>query len=151
MSKERPLGVTIFAVIALIYGIGCIFAGLFADVLSKSIASYYMPYFDDVDAELVELIAVIALVAIAVRGIISIVVAGGLWAGKRWAWWLAVVLSGLAVLSIFGWIEVILSGIFVPPVFMLDLLNAAIGAIAVWYLLKPHVKDYFGVNVKYST
>jgi len=66
----------------------------------------------------------------------------GLLAGKRWAWWSALVLASV---SLFG----VLAGIAVGEPRALTYLPLV--ALVLWYVLKPRVREFFGVKVPPST
>jgi uncharacterized membrane protein (DUF2068 family) len=73
-QKQRPLGVTIIAILMIISGIALISTGA------------------------VLLVVGIGVVPIAL-GIASFVVAYGLWEGKRWAWTITLIISVISIIS----------------------------------------------------
>jgi len=65
-------------------------------------------------------------------GLLDFLIAYGLWIGKSWAWWLAIT---FAVMNI-------IASIFSLP---RGLSGIAFSAIIIYFLVKPEVKEYFGV------
>ena len=129
MADERPVGITILAVLSFITGIFVIIAGIAAIQTIESA----LAFFGGVEGGKEFALAVGG--GIILFGIISMAVAWGLWTGKKWAWWIEVIFSALSVLSILA----------------LNIVGAVIGAVILWYFFKPHVKKYFDVSVNIST
>ena len=109
-QKHRPLGVTIIAILTVIGGIAFIAIGT------------------------VLLIVGIGFVLIAIS-IAYFVMAYGLWNGKRWAWTITLILSGIGI--ILGIASIAVGNI--GAVFHI-ILNAVI----IYYLYRPNVKAFFG-------
>ncbi|HDM27088.1 MAG TPA: hypothetical protein ENG27_02080, partial [Candidatus Bathyarchaeota archaeon] len=57
----------------------------------------------------------------------------GLWNGRRWAWWMALALSGLSAVL----------GLTAPPV---SLTSTALSLLVIYYLTRSHVKEFFDVT-----
>src|SRR5689334_3354559 len=76
ISRTRPLGITIIAIIMLIYGILGIIGGI---TLLGSNSTF----------------GIIALIL----GVLELVLAWGMWSLQKWAFWTTVVLEVLAVLN----------------------------------------------------
>lgn len=88
ISRSRPLGITIIAIIAAIHGVIAIIGGL--TLMGVSMAP-----------------AVIALVL----GVLELVLAWGLWTLQKWAFWAMVVLEVLVVLnSLFAFSQQMIPG-----------------------------------------
>ena len=68
-------------------------------------------------------------------GIANLVVAYGLWKGKRWAWTITLVLSFIGIAL---GLASIATGTITP------ILPVIINAIVVYYLYRPNVKAFFG-------
>ncbi len=132
-EKERPTGVTILAVLEFLASAIVLLMGLLMIGGGGMFATAYRH-----DAGLMGGLLVVGGILMLAMGIVGLLVAWGLWTGKSWAWWLVVIGSGLGVLSI---LSLNLSGV----------VDAAISALVLWYLFKPHVKDFFGVQVSFST
>ncbi|MGC2428172.1 MAG: DUF2127 domain-containing protein [Nitrososphaeraceae archaeon] len=116
MQKQRPLGVTIIAILTIIGGIGFITSGVGAITIAHLFGAGIGG----------------ALVAI---GIAYFVMAYGLWKGKRWAWTITLILSAIGIILGIGSIA---SG-NVGAIF-----HIIINAIVIYYLYRPNVKAFFG-------
>lgn len=137
--KVRPIGVTILAILEFVGGALALLLGLFFMAVGPYIVELFA------GAALPPLLSAVlgALGAVfLVAGLIALLVGWGLWTGKGWAWWIVVILEALGVLSS-------LAGIAMgDPSSLLGLL---IAALILYYFFKPHVKDFFGVRVSFST
>ena len=130
MTGKRPDGVTLLAVLAVLGGILALLGAVFGLMVGQAtIAGLTGP-----EAAMASVMLGGMTLYGAVMGVISLVVGWGLWNGKSWAWWLTVIFSALGVLTIL----------------MLNPL-AIVNAIILWYMFKPHVKEFFGVEVGFST
>ncbi len=129
-DKERPIGVTIVAVLGFIFGALGVLGGLLMLAGAGMFASMY-----EQSAAVAGGLVAAGGIAVLVSSIIILIVSWGLWVGKSWAWWLEVIFSGIGVLSIFG----------------RDIAGAVISAIVLWYFFKPEVKEFFDVQVSFST
>ena len=112
-QKHRPLGVTIIAILTVIGGIAFVAIGT------------------------VLLIVGIGFVLVAIS-IAYFVMAYGLWNGKRWAWTITLILSGIGI--ILGIASIAVANI--GAVFHI-ILNAVI----IYYLYRPNVKAFFGKSI----
>jgi len=123
-GAERPLGITILAVLAAIIGVLLLIAGLAAIGISGAAGGA---------SGLVLLAGLLALITAA----LELGFAYGAWTLKPWAWVLGVVGSGLsllsAVLSVLG--QGTLAG---------EIVNIAIAAVILYYLNTPAVRRAFG-------
>ncbi len=129
MSVERPTGVTILAILSFLGGILFLLGGfgmMAASAYVESMktvqgipAGFLSPFF-----------GILALVSIAL-GILYFILGWGLWTGKGWAWVLGVVLSVIGI--IMGILSIKGGGI----------LTIIINAIILYYLYRPHVKEFF--------
>ena len=133
MANERPVVVTVVAVLGFIFGALGILGGLF--VMAGG-ASFGMMYGQQGAVAAGAMAG--AGIGMIIMGIVELVIAWGLWIGKVWSWWLTVIFSALGILSIFSGSA---SGV----------ISAAISAVILWYFFKPEVKDYFGVKVEFPT
>ena len=73
-------------------------------------------------------------------GIAMLVVAYGLWKGKRWAWTITLVLSFIGIAL--GLAEFIATGTIVAK--GSSAISVIINAIVIYYLYRPNVKAFFG-------
>ena len=136
---ERPLGVTVIAALALLGGALEILGGIVAILLGASFGA--MAGYKGMGAFGAALGTAVGG-SLLIGGIITLAIGWGLWNGKGWAWWLAVILAGLGVLGS-------LLGLLSAPV--ISIVYLVIELVILWYFFKPHVKDYFGVKVEFST
>lgn len=134
--RVRPTGVTILAILGFILAALFIFAGLALVALGPLITSLMeesmlYPY-------PIALLAGVLGVALLISGGIGLIISWGLWTGRGWAWWLTVIFSALSLL---------LSLLALPN----GIIGLLVNALILYYFFKPHVKDYFGVKVSFST
>ena len=105
--RNRPLGVTIIAVLTAIGGIIFLASG-----------------------------AVLLLIGIGIIFLaLGVVMAYGLWNGKRWAWTITLILSGIGI--ILGVISIAAGNIG-------SIVSIIIQAVVIYYLYRPSVKVFFG-------
>jgi len=134
---RRPTGITVLALLQFVGGAIAIILGLvFIAVgpMLPGIAAGLPPML----SALVSILGVFLLVA----GLVALVVGWGLWTGKGWAWWLTVIIECLGLVS--GLVSIAsgdLSALF----------GLAIAALILWYMFKPHVKNFFGIKITFST
>ncbi len=115
MQRERPFGVTIIVVLAVLGGIGSILLGFIALIIP--------------------ILGIILGGIFVIIGLSYFAVAYGLWNGFNWAWILTVLISALGI--VVGLVSIMIGtgG---------SLLFIIVNAIIVYYLFKPDVKAYFG-------
>jgi hypothetical protein len=125
----RPTGITVLAILAMIFGVIAILGGVFVAAVGGSsiLALYGYGAFSG-------LLSVLG-VAVAVYGFLIFIFGWGMWTGKGWAWILGVILVILGILSGLGSLGV---GNFT------SIGGLIIDVIILWYLFRPHVKAYFG-------
>lgn len=92
MKSDRPIGIWIIAVIAIVFGLLTVKSGgsvLFVDGISREEAGNYVPF-------------VVWFNFLA--GFVYLIAGGGIWMQKRWAVWtsIAIVVATLTVFTIFG-------------------------------------------------
>lgn len=124
-AKERPLGVTILAILEIISAVVCFGYAALISVLWVDAAGALLGPFGAAFAVLAWVIAGI----LAVIGIISLVIAYGLWTGKGWAWLLALIFAIIGLII---------------GIFSLNIITIVIDAVILYYLTRPHVKAFFG-------
>lgn len=135
---QRPVGISIIAVLAALIGVLCfvgavLFAALstaggFLTDLIEAYGGGLMPF--DIGGLLSAAFLAFAGVA-AIVGILYLVTAYGMWTGKGWARMLAIV---LLILDLIGGILTLPGGI-VPII---------IAGVLLWYFFTPAVKAFFG-------
>ena len=133
---ERPLGVSILAVLSILFGalavIGGIILASFGSIfmeplligmnMSDGMPAGFMGFFSF-------FFYAMAIVLI-ISGLISVIIGYGLWNGKEWARILAIIFSVLGII----W------GIFTLPA---GIIGIIINGIILWYLTRPHVVSFF--------
>lgn len=138
-SAKRPTGVTIIAILNIIGGILMLIGGIalvtIAAVLPEAFEQGMGSGMSDMSAGMYGALGVGMGGIILVLGIISFIVAYGLWKGKSWAWTLTVVLSIISIA---------LNAISIASANFGGIINIIISAVILYYLYRPHVKAYFG-------
>ncbi len=134
--SQRPTGVTILAVLAVIGGILSLFFGGFMAFLGPAVGQEMAE--QDGEAYGAEFGGLMMAMGIAfvVHGLLQLVTAYGLFTLKAWAWLLAVVMQVLSL---------VLNGI---QLFRGEVGGAVIAVVIaggiLYYLFRPHVKQAFG-------
>jgi hypothetical protein len=132
-KRERPLGVTILAILEAIGGIiylaGILIIGLFLEMIREFMPGA-MPEAGFLKG-FIELIVLIATIVLLILGLVSFLLAYGLWTGKGWAWTLT---------FIFSIIGILLGLISLPS----GIISILINVLILYYLTRPHVKAFFG-------
>ena len=139
-GTQRPSGVAVLSILIALGGIlsllGAVFigilAGTWAEALESLIEQYGAGAIPGIGGFLSGILAAIAVVA-AIIGILMLIDAYGLWAGKSWAWWLTIVLS---------FIGIILGLLSLPG----GIITIAIDILIIYYFTRPHVKEFFGLS-----
>ena len=134
--SERPTGVTILAVLAVIGGLISLFFGGFTAILGPAVGVEMATQTDDPLAPAVGGLMLAMGIAFVVHGLLQLVTAYGLFTLKGWAWVLAVAMQVLSL---------VLNGV---QVFRGQLGGAVIAILIaggiLYYLFRPHVKRPFG-------
>jgi len=128
---QRPMGITILAVLAAIGGAFAILAGLALMALSGATADLAIP-------GLSGLAAIIGLVTVAL-GVAELGLAYGFWGLKPWAWMLGIVLEVIAIV-----LDVVQ---FRSATASSTIVGVVIAGIIIYYLWQPHVRRAFGQTV----
>ncbi len=128
----RPLGVTILAILGFIGGILSVIVGVMFLALGPIIMAGFMSHGAEISAAFISLIIQVGGAFFIGYGIVVIVVSYGLWVGKGWAWWVFLILMILGILLSLPGLPGTIVGII-------------INAVIIYYLTRPHVKQYFGV------
>jgi hypothetical protein len=158
-TRTQPAGVGVLALLTIIIGIIILLLGLLMFISFVSVsAQTRMPMF--------YIIGIANLIAFLPLGSIIIILGWGLWFGKKWAWWITVILLGIIIVFVPA---SILQGNFSGSLFvarignnlvtvgstnissnsLAALLTLIIALITLWYMFQPHVRSYFGVSVRY--
>ena len=129
---ERPLGITIIAVLYIIGGIGGMIAAAMFGVFSAMIANPMME--DTMIGKMVVFGGLVTAVFVSVA-ILGFVIAGCLLLGKRWA--RQVVIAFVIIDLVLEFFSIFGGNVFGTAIVMLDLF-------VLYYLYRPHVMEYFG-------
>jgi hypothetical protein len=121
--ENRPIGITIIAILNIIAGIFGVIAGF--EFISLSNVSH-----SGLNISIGGFVIGIA--------IFSFAVAYGLLKGRSWAWTISVILSTISV---------ILNAVSIVGGNFSGIVPLIISGITLYYLYRPHVKAYFGKNV----
>ena len=114
LYKQRPLGVTIIALLAILGGIAFLVGGL--------------------TLILIPLVGIFIGSGLFILGLAYFLVAYGLWNGRSWAWTLTLILSGIGIIVGIG--SIIVGNIG-------SVIHTIINAIIIYYLYRPTVKSFF--------
>lgn len=122
----RPTGITVLAVL---YGIGGIL-GLVSGVMSLNIVSI-------------------------IPSLLNLAIAYGLWKGMSWSWWLTLIFSILGIIAgvlilacsslILALMPKAIALIAGSVIAVMGILTIVLNAVIVYYITRPHVKDFFGI------
>jgi uncharacterized membrane protein (DUF2068 family) len=127
---QRPLGITILAVLAAIGGVLGIIAGFVFVGLSSATAGLALPVSG--------LIGILGAATIVIS-VLELALAYGLWGLQPWAWTLGIVLEiARIVIDVLEFRSATASSTIVSIV---------IAAVILYYLYQPHVRRAFGQNV----
>jgi len=127
--NQRPLGITIIAIILAVGGIFSILVGLEA----LKITNFGLAQVTDAGN--------VSGWASIISGVLTLLAAGGLFTLAGWAWMLAVIVLVIRILADL-WAAIVVG----PTTSIgIGLLGAAlISAIILWYFFRPNVKSAFG-------
>jgi hypothetical protein len=136
-QQQRPMGVTILAVLALIGGIVGICGGLSGIVGASFLGGLAASVGASNATALGGMLAVYSIVALGFA-VVYLLFGFGAWTLKPWAWMLGMVLSGLNIVFqlvavISGWST--LGGVIISII---------VSGVIIYYLLTPDVKKAFG-------
>jgi lysylphosphatidylglycerol synthetase-like protein (DUF2156 family) len=127
MTRQRPTGIAILAILYMIGGVLAVLGGILImaalGVAATSLATNY-------GGLIAAIGGVIGIVAVII-GLVAVGLGYGLWKGSSWAW------TATLILEILG----LLAGLAALPTSIVSLL---IAALIIYYLFRPNVKQYFG-------
>lgn len=129
-GRSRPLGITIMAIVAAIFGALGLLAGLALFGLSGLLGA--------VGGASVAGQGMMSSLLALVTAVLALAFAYGAWTLKPWAWPLGLAFAAFAVVS--GVIGLATGDTDATSV----VIGLAIAAVVVWYLLRPSVKAAFG-------
>jgi len=134
---QRPIGITVLAILAGLFGLGLVILGVMVGALASVIKDIIEANAPAIGAGVVDFGAIITALAVAIAvvlfifGILHIAVAYGFWVGAGWSRMLAIILSILGI---------VLGLISLPG----GIIFIIIYGVILWYLMQPHVKAFFG-------
>jgi len=131
-QTDRPLGIVIVSILFMVVGILIIFPLL---LIIHTISSALI-----FRGRLITSLSVFLMTIVVAVGYVIIGV--GLYRGRRWGWFSALIgtLTGLLVHT--GWI---ISGIFTVQTLLIYILILLLNSIILIYILQPHVREYFRI------
>ncbi len=152
---NRPLGVTILAIIIIISGVLIISSG----ISLISLGAFLYVHLNNADVSLptnhlFQFISIIIGTIILIIGIIYVLVFYGLIKGKGWSWTVTIIVTIInLVIQLFSLFVSVVSAIFVvnnidysallvglsPMIF-----DTIVSIIILYYFYRPHVKSFFG-------
>jgi hypothetical protein len=136
-KPKRPTGVTVLAILEILGGLaglggGAVLIGVAALVSSSNFAALY-PQLAGIGGVSTLLYALGALALI--FGILGLVLGIGFLGGKGWAWTLGIVVGALNII-----VSLVETGIG----FYSSIIGIIFPIIIIYYLMRPHVKAFFG-------
>ena len=135
-KTQRPLGVTILAVLNILGGILALFLGITYISLSATLAQTggVIAGGSGIFALFGAFIIVLGLIFLIIA-ILAIAVGWGFLKGKRWAWTLSLILYAITI--ILGVTSLVAGDVT-------SIVVIIIGGLLVYYLFRPKVKAWFG-------
>jgi len=134
--SNRPTGITILAILALLGGLYLLFIGGFSTIIGPMMGQEMTTQTDDATAMAVGGAMTIMGIGLLAVGIFQLVAAYGLFTLKSWAWMLMVIMQVLSlIMNGFR-----LAGPDKSPAIVAIVVAAAI----MYYLFRPNVKQAFG-------
>ena len=131
MSKARPTGIAILVALEVLGSILLLIAGIGLIALGRLAGAIPVP----IPRVLLGAFASFFGVVLLVLGLAGFVVSWGMWTGKGWAWWIALVLAVIGAVM----------GLASLPEGVLGLL---VNGFMAYYLWQPHVRAFFGKGVQ---
>lgn len=143
--KNRPTGVTIIGILTAIGGILMLISGITLAALAAVIPNLasmnglesQVPI--SIPAEYLGIVSISVGSVFLILGVISLIVAYGLFKAKKWAWTINVALSIITIAI--GVVSTVTGNIG-------SIVSIAISGVILYYLYRPHVKAYFGKAVQ---
>ncbi len=132
-SRQRPLSVTILAVLAAIGGIGAI-----VGVLAGATVVHGLGSLDAIEV-------IVVLVALAMSGL-YLAFSYGAWTLRPWGWTLGIVAGASSImyvtaLLVRGWTDLVVDA---PPLALIGVLVVVIATVGLFFWFRPDVKAAFG-------
>lgn len=148
----RPIGIAILSVLTWIIGALLLLGGLILTAVSGIVAvtpkiaeeiARTMGELPGVPVPIhsmmvIGMILAVVGVVILIVGVITLLVGWGLWTGRNWARWIAIIVFGLGALS---------NLINLSQGRFGSVISLIINGLIVYYLFTPHVKEFFKATV----
>lgn len=134
---QRPTGVTILAILGIVFGAFSILGGLAAMAGGALLGTMGGAAAGVEGAALGGLVLFAGLIAL-IAGVLGVVSGIGLWQRKRWGWFIAM---GWTAFNILGALLSMVQGNVFGA-----LVSLAIAGFVAWYLLSPAVQSWFGLS-----
>lgn len=135
MKPKRPLGVTVLAVLELLFGvIATALGGIFVAGSQMVASAASLAGLGSVSASTLGTFVEVFGGVLVIGGLAGIVIGWGFWTGKNWARIIAMILN---VVGAAGGLLILVIGVGTGLILLL--IDVAI----LWYLLRPSVKAYF--------
>jgi len=141
-QRQRPIGVTILAILEVLVGILALFGSLGMFALAALLNSAdFMEQLNEMGQQIPQflidsgpMLFLILGVVLLVFAIVAFILAWGFLKGKKWAWWLGVIFSVLQIIS--GAFSLLTSGVS-------GILSIAIPILILVYLMMASTKAWF--------
>ncbi len=147
-KPPRPTGVTILGILAILGGIAGLFGGAVliglglllgtlvasAEITNQLTLAGY-PGLAGLGVSLISTIVILLGVIVLILGILYLAVGVGFFGGKGWAWTLGVIVSIIGI---------ILNVVQIAVGSFGSVISLLIGLLILYYLMRPHVKSFFG-------
>lgn len=124
-SGGRPIGVGILAILEAIVGVYYLVTGI-SDFLAAAIIRSLV--LSGISSDIIRMIPRVLGIMLIIVGLLSILLAWGLWTGKGWARMVALVFAILAIIL---------------SLISFHVIGLLIDVIIVYYLTRPNVKQFF--------
>ncbi|MDG6952779.1 MAG: hypothetical protein JRN55_00375 [Nitrososphaerota archaeon] len=128
MRPPRPAGIAILAILQMLGGLIILLIGVAVAAVTGSLLSA-------LGLAIPAGIGIAVGGAVAIFGILGLLVGWGLWTGRGWARILAIILSGLGIVGSLASLALLsISGV----------VGLVIDGVILWYLFRPNVRAFFG-------
>ena len=138
--RQRPIGVTIMAVLLGIEGLFELIGGILLIVAANSLSHTIISHGHRISAHIVDGLGIGLGGVSIVIGIITLIFVFGLWTLRRWAFWAVIVIEGISLIrSVIelvqhtGTVAGVVAGMIIPAI------------IVIYFLLDPAVRRAFRV------
>ena len=136
MQPARPLGISILAIIELIFSALAAILGVVLAVVGGSLSSALQSAAGLGNVAAGTLTAIFSVIGgvLVVVGLVGMLIGWGLWTGRGWARIIQII---FAVLGVIGGVGSLAIGAYTGVVSLIS------AAVIVWYVFRPNVKAYF--------